>query len=348
LTTISIVTAVYNRRDTLGDALGSLQRQSYDDVQHILIDGGSDDGSVELARARATPRTVILSEPDNGIYDALNKGLSHATGDVVGLLHSDDVFAHDDVLAHVAAAFEASTDAVYGSSPASPVRTAPTSPSCCWRRATRCTASSAAARCSTPSGSTTSTRTRTSRTSASEAALRRPDRLLQPHPHHAGGQPDEIYNLGAQSHVAVSFEAGIHRQRPTPWARCGCWRPSASWGWRRRPASTRPRPPSLRQGAGDPAARDHALLPALALRRGQALCLLDHGELPRGLRASTPATASCSTTRARRGETFVTRKITRGSPISHQARPASPASTWATSTRCATGAMPRTTCACSG
>lgn len=111
---ISIITAVYNRRDTLADALTSLGRQSYAEVEHIIVDGGSTDGSLDLIETHATPHSVVISEPDDGIYDALNKGLSHATGDVIGLLHSDDIFAHGDVLSHVAAAFEAGADAVYG------------------------------------------------------------------------------------------------------------------------------------------------------------------------------------------------------------------------------------------
>lgn len=112
---ISIVTAVYNRVETLAEALSSVERQTYGRVQHVIIDGGSSDGSIELIRARAGADAIVVSELDNGIYDALNKGVARATGDVIGLLHSDDLFATDDVLAKVAAGF-AQTDvmAVYG------------------------------------------------------------------------------------------------------------------------------------------------------------------------------------------------------------------------------------------
>lgn len=112
---ISIITAVYNRRSTINEALLSLQGQSYAPVEHVIVDGGSTDGTLELLRERVTPATVILSGPDDGIYDALNKGLSRATADIIGILHSDDVFAHADVLTRVAGAFQkGDVQAVYG------------------------------------------------------------------------------------------------------------------------------------------------------------------------------------------------------------------------------------------
>lgn len=112
---ISIITAVYNRRSTLGEALDSLHGQSHGAVEHVVVDGGSTDGTLELLRERARPGAVILSEPDDGIYDALNKGLARATGEVVGLLHSDDMFAGPDILARVAEAFsDEDVLAVYG------------------------------------------------------------------------------------------------------------------------------------------------------------------------------------------------------------------------------------------
>lgn len=112
---ITIITAVYNRADTLDSALDSLVGQTYSNVQHVVMDGGSTDGTIALIERRSGPDTIFASEPDNGIYDALNKGLSRATGDIVGLLHSDDVFAHPDVLTRVADAFhEEEVQAVYG------------------------------------------------------------------------------------------------------------------------------------------------------------------------------------------------------------------------------------------
>jgi glycosyltransferase len=112
---ISIITAVYNRENTIGDALHSLREQTYPDVESIIIDSASTDNTLEVARHYADDHTVLVTEPDNGIYDALNKGLAHATGDVIGIMHSDDLYPHGHVLEQVAVAFEdPSVDAVYG------------------------------------------------------------------------------------------------------------------------------------------------------------------------------------------------------------------------------------------
>ncbi|MEM7633292.1 MAG: glycosyltransferase family 2 protein [Pseudomonadota bacterium] len=112
---ISVITAVYNRRDTLADAVASLQAQTHEDFEHVVMDAGSTDGSLEILEQLADPRMVLVSERDDGIYDALNKGMKQATGDVIGLMHSDDVFASPSVLELVARAFEdSSVDAVYG------------------------------------------------------------------------------------------------------------------------------------------------------------------------------------------------------------------------------------------
>jgi glycosyltransferase len=112
---ISIITAVYNRVSTIGTALASLTGQTYLDTEHVVIDGGSSDGTLaELARHGARDMRLV-SEPDNGIYDALNKGLSMASGEVVGVLHSDDAFASATVLERVARRFaDSAVDAVYG------------------------------------------------------------------------------------------------------------------------------------------------------------------------------------------------------------------------------------------
>ena len=112
---ISIITAVYNRVATIGDALDSVRAQTWPDVEHVVIDGASTDGTLELLQARRDGISVLVSEPDKGIYDALNKGIAWATGDVIGLMHSDDLYADQSVLADVAAAFDdPKVDAVYG------------------------------------------------------------------------------------------------------------------------------------------------------------------------------------------------------------------------------------------
>lgn len=112
---ISIVTAVYNRERTIGEALVSVASQTYTNIEHVVIDGASRDGTLAVVRAHPDPRVVFVSEPDEGIYDALNKGIRRATGNIVGLMHSDDLFAHPEVLEKVSAAFnDPGVDIVYG------------------------------------------------------------------------------------------------------------------------------------------------------------------------------------------------------------------------------------------
>ena len=112
---ISVVTAVYNRKRTISDAIKSVQTQTYKTVEHIIQDGGSTDGTLDMAQRLLTPSMKIESVPDEGIYDAINKGLARATGDVIGLMHSDDFFASQTVLEDVAATFQdPSIDGVYG------------------------------------------------------------------------------------------------------------------------------------------------------------------------------------------------------------------------------------------
>ncbi len=101
----SIVTAVYNREKTIGETIRCLQQQSFGDYEHIIIDGASQDGTVAEVKRLADQRTRLISEPDEGIYDAINKGITMARGEIVGLLHSDDIFAHDRVLETVAKRF---------------------------------------------------------------------------------------------------------------------------------------------------------------------------------------------------------------------------------------------------
>ena len=112
---ISVVTVCWNSAATLRDAMDSVARQGREgfEVEHIVVDGGSTDGTVEILKSCEGVRWV--SEPDRGTYDAMNKGIRMATGDVVGILNADDVLASDDVLSAVAAAFsDESVDAAYG------------------------------------------------------------------------------------------------------------------------------------------------------------------------------------------------------------------------------------------
>lgn len=104
---VSIVTTCFNRADTVAKAVRSVMSQTYQDIEHIIIDGGSTDGSVEAIKDCGSTRiSHFISEPDKGCYNALNKGLRLATGDIVCWLHSDDVYANDHVVEDVVEAFE--------------------------------------------------------------------------------------------------------------------------------------------------------------------------------------------------------------------------------------------------
>lgn len=110
----SIITAVYNNRNEIQGAAASVAEQQDVKYEHIIMDGGSTDGTIDLIKASNNPYINFESSRDKGIYDALNKGISKAKGDIIGLLHSDDLFADDHVLADVQAMFEAGYDGVYG------------------------------------------------------------------------------------------------------------------------------------------------------------------------------------------------------------------------------------------
>ena len=112
---ISVVTATWNCAKTLPDCLESIGQQAFQSKQHVIVDGASTDGTIDLAKQNLDSTTIFKSEPDKGIYDALNKGILLATGDVVGFLHADDLYASNDVLSKVAKAFEdPAVCAVYG------------------------------------------------------------------------------------------------------------------------------------------------------------------------------------------------------------------------------------------
>lgn len=112
---ISLITATYNAADTVADSLRSAAMQTYRNVEHIVVDGASTDGTQKIVEENGERLTTFVSEPDRGIYDALNKGIALATGDVIGFLHADDLFAHQEVLSSVAEAFQdPKVDAIYG------------------------------------------------------------------------------------------------------------------------------------------------------------------------------------------------------------------------------------------
>lgn len=103
---ISVITAVYNSEATVGEAIASVASQTYVDIEHLVVEGKSKDGSLAAIEHAGHDRMRLTSEPDKGIYDALNKGVRNATGAVLGFVHSDDFLAHDAVLSRIAAAFE--------------------------------------------------------------------------------------------------------------------------------------------------------------------------------------------------------------------------------------------------
>lgn len=112
---VSVVTACYNSAATIADTIGSVASQSHREIEHILVDGGSTDGTLDIIASRRASIAKLIPGPDNGIYDALNKGLSASSGDVVGFLHADDVYADEHVIEEVVRRFSAQAlDAVYG------------------------------------------------------------------------------------------------------------------------------------------------------------------------------------------------------------------------------------------
>jgi glycosyltransferase len=112
---VSVITVTFNSAPTIADTLASVASQSHPDIEHLVIDGASSDDTVAIAKRAGTRVACIVSEPDRGIYDAMNKGLALATGDLIGFLNGDDVFASDDsVRLLVAAVTETNADAAYG------------------------------------------------------------------------------------------------------------------------------------------------------------------------------------------------------------------------------------------
>lgn len=112
---ISVITATYNRDSTVVRALSSIKSQTYSDVQIVVVDGASQDNTISLISPMLGDNDILQSEPDQGIYDALNKGLALAEGEIVAFLHSDDFYFDENVLSKVSMAFsDDSVDVVYG------------------------------------------------------------------------------------------------------------------------------------------------------------------------------------------------------------------------------------------
>ncbi len=124
---ISVITVAFNAAATIADTLESVASQTYPHIEHIVVDGASTDGTQAIVERHGKHVARMISEPDRGIYDAMNKGLRLATGDVIGFLNADDVYADMGVLERVSATMEKETlDALFGDaefvSPAQPDR----------------------------------------------------------------------------------------------------------------------------------------------------------------------------------------------------------------------------------
>ncbi|MDR9425925.1 MAG: glycosyltransferase family 2 protein [Marinobacter sp.] len=113
---VSIVTVCYNSAKTIADTLGSVRSQTYPNIEHIVVDGGSDDGTMDMVSDYRQSLGPVVSEPDKGLYDAMNKGIRMASGDIVGILNSDDFYENDEVVAAIVEAFQAdqTLDIVFG------------------------------------------------------------------------------------------------------------------------------------------------------------------------------------------------------------------------------------------
>jgi len=110
---ISIITVCFNSAKTITDTIHSVASQDYHEIEHIIIDGGSTDGTVEII-ANVSSVASFVSEPDKGIYDAMNKGILMATGDIIGILNADDFYSRTDAISLMASVFsDKQVDACY-------------------------------------------------------------------------------------------------------------------------------------------------------------------------------------------------------------------------------------------
>lgn len=113
---ISIITVSYNAEETIEESIKSVLSQAYDDIEYIIIDGGSTDDTVKIVEKYRKSLQYFVSEPDKGIYDAMNKGIMVSSGDVIGILNSDDIYENSNVLDLVMSQFlkDSMLDILYG------------------------------------------------------------------------------------------------------------------------------------------------------------------------------------------------------------------------------------------
>ena len=112
---VSVITVVLNNKATIKESILSIGGQDYNNIEHIIIDGGSTDGTQSIIDKYKDRHTIFTSERDNGIYEAMNKGLKIASGDIIGFLNSDDLYANEKVISEVVGIFKKKkVDAVFG------------------------------------------------------------------------------------------------------------------------------------------------------------------------------------------------------------------------------------------
>jgi len=112
---VSLITVCYNAERYIDNAIQSVIDQSYEDIEYILVDGNSTDATLSIIKKYENRISKIISEPDKGIYDAMNKGVSHATGEVIGILNADDFYFDSNVIKDVVECFQSKeTDTLYG------------------------------------------------------------------------------------------------------------------------------------------------------------------------------------------------------------------------------------------
>lgn len=110
---VSIITVSFNASKTIRDTIESVISQKGVDIEYILVDGNSTDGTQDIIRSYGEKISKFISEPDNGIYDGMNKGVSLASGDIIGILNADDVYAYDEVLKDIISVFKSDVEGVY-------------------------------------------------------------------------------------------------------------------------------------------------------------------------------------------------------------------------------------------
>ncbi|WP_299491567.1 glycosyltransferase family 2 protein [Acaryochloris sp. IP29b_bin.137] len=112
---VSIITVSYNSADTIQDTIKTIYMQTYTNFEHIIIDNNSDDDTAKIVKPFLNQKSIFISEPDQGIYDAMNKGIRLAKGDIIGILNADDIYANKDVILDIIETFEKEkVDCVFG------------------------------------------------------------------------------------------------------------------------------------------------------------------------------------------------------------------------------------------